>query len=89
MMRPSPGERPLIIVGNTKACAALWQLDFAIMRPFDAARMVQTSSSAAAIYSSGGEINFRSPESQRAVRDARTRSAEQRVDGLGARPTLT
>src|SRR4051812_23478130 len=38
---------PLIIGGKTKACAVFWQLDFAIMRPFDAALLLLISKSAA------------------------------------------
>ena len=49
-------ERPLIIAAKTKACALLWQLDFAIMRPFDAASMSQTSMAGDAIYSAPTEI---------------------------------
>src|SRR4051794_12621479 len=40
-------RRPLIIGGNTKACGEIWQLDFAIMRPFDAASMLPASKSLA------------------------------------------
>jgi hypothetical protein len=49
---------PLIIVGKTKACAVLWQLGFAQMRPLDAAMMVQTSIAPVANYSARREINL-------------------------------
>src|SRR6476659_4858228 len=62
-------QRPLIIAGKTKACALLWQLDFAVMRPFDAALMPHTSIARRAIYSARSEINLPATRRDRSRRE--------------------
>src|SRR5207245_10478335 len=81
VMRPSPVERPLIIVGKTKACAGVWQLDFAIMRPFDAAVMAQPSKDGLCDLFRASRNNFGRAMSS-ALRRLQHRACEGRI-GLG------